>query len=330
MNTLPLEVTSSRVQPHIDPVLHIWCWDVAAYLFLGGIAAGLLVIYAVHTLRKGNSSTFSWPLRFAPLIALSALSLGMAFLFLDLEYKTHVYRFYFTFRPTSPMSWGSWILIVTYPVGILMATGGWSEQQKRAAGARLGSGSIARLLDNTLAFSDRHRATILRLGIAVGCGLGLYTGLLLGTLSARLQWNTAMLGPLFLASGISTGIAFLLLFPLHNDERHELTRWDIAAIGVELTLIGLMLIGFLSGDEAARLAAWNLLGGPVTGEFWSLVIITGLAVPLFLEIVEMRRAGARAFMAPVLVLIGGIALRFILLHAGQATSYDALLSMVGH
>jgi formate-dependent nitrite reductase membrane component NrfD len=329
MNTLPLEVTSSRVQPHIDPILHIWCWDVAAYLFLGGIAAGLLVIYAVGALRQDDSSA-SWPLRFAPLIALTALSVGMAFLFLDLEYKAHVYRFYLTFRPSSPMSWGSWILVVTYPTGILMAAGGLSAARERTLLSRLGSGVVSRIIASTIEFAGRHRKTILRTGVAVGIGLGLYTGLLLGTLSARIQWNTALLGPLFLASGISTGIAFLLLFPLRDAERHDLTRWDITAIGVELTLIGLMLIGFLSGDEAARLAARNLLGGPVTGEFWSLVVIAGLAVPLLLELIEIRRAGARALMAPVLVLAGGIALRFILLHAGQATSYDTLLSMVGN
>ena len=49
------------------------------------------------------------------------LNLGMGALFLDLAHKLYVYRVYMAFEPTSPMSWGSWVLILVFPVLILSA-----------------------------------------------------------------------------------------------------------------------------------------------------------------------------------------------------------------
>ena len=43
----------------------------------------------------------------------------MGGLFLDLEHKLFLFRFYTTFQPASPMSWGAWILLLVYPVLLL-------------------------------------------------------------------------------------------------------------------------------------------------------------------------------------------------------------------
>jgi formate-dependent nitrite reductase membrane component NrfD len=63
------------------------------------------------------------------------------------------------------------------------------------------------------------------------------------------------------------------------------------------------------------------MGGPWTAPFWALVVFTGLLVPLIMEWVEMRRQLPFTPLTPVLILIGGLALRFILLSAGQASSF---------
>jgi protein NrfD len=34
-----------------------------------------------------------------------------------------VFRFYTTLQPTSPMSWGSWVLVVVYPASALLILG---------------------------------------------------------------------------------------------------------------------------------------------------------------------------------------------------------------
>jgi formate-dependent nitrite reductase membrane component NrfD len=154
--------------------------------------------------------------------------------------------------------------------------------------------------------------------IALGIALGGYTGILLSSLGARDLWSSSVLGPLFLVSGVSTGAALLMLFPLRTDERHQLRDWDIWAIGAELALLGLFLLGLASGGEAARRAVALFLGGPYTATFWSLVVIAGLLVPLLLETVEALRRLRPTVLASVLLLVGGLSLRWILVVAGQS------------
>ena len=68
-------------------------------------------------LKKDEEAPFAS--RQLALLAPIVLSAGMTTLFLDLEHKLYVYRFYTSFQIASPMSWGAWILIIVYPVSIL-------------------------------------------------------------------------------------------------------------------------------------------------------------------------------------------------------------------
>jgi protein NrfD len=45
--------------------------------------------------------------------------------------------------------------------------------------------------------------------LVLGVALGIYTGILLNTMVARPLWNSAILGPLFLVSGLSAGAAVM-------------------------------------------------------------------------------------------------------------------------
>src|SRR5210317_1992258 len=111
-------LVTARDNALIDPSLHIWTWEVAMYLFMGGLTAGIMFFAALMTVRdKEHIAPFA-ATRLA-LLAPIALSIGMTTLFLDLEHKLFVYRFYTSFQITSPMSWGAWILIVIYPVSIM-------------------------------------------------------------------------------------------------------------------------------------------------------------------------------------------------------------------
>ncbi len=316
-----VETVTTRANPLIDPSLHIWGWEIAVYLFLGGVVAGIFVLVAA--LELGGGTIRSRSLRTMPLVALGLLSLGMLALFLDLEHRLYVLRFYAALRPTSPMSWGSWILVLVYPAGLLLGLGSLDGAQRSALARRLPAvfkPTLARLLS----IADRGRRPLLVAGAAVGAGLGLYTGLLLGTMPSRLAWNSAVLGPLFLASGISTGAASLLLTPLDGTDRRTLVRWDVFAILAELVLIGLLLVGLSTSGEAGRLAAHGFLGGPWTAVFWSLVVIMGLLVPLVMELLEARRHLHVVALVPTLILAGGFALRWILLAAGQSSGFRSL------
>ena len=154
--------------------------------------------------------------------------------------------------------------------------------------------------------------------LGLGAALGIYTGILLSTLGARALWTSGLLGPLFLASGVSAGAAFLLLFRLSEEERHFVARWDKLAIGLEAAVLVLFLAGLATSGAAGKEAGGLLLGGAWTAFFWSIVFIAGLVVPFLLETLESRLRLRATAVAPLLVLAGGFALRWILVAAGQA------------
>lgn len=317
-----IEATTTRSNPGIDPSLHIWGWEIVAYLFLGGLVAGMFVLAAGLELKSGERSR-SAALRLAPFGALALLSLGMLFLWLDLAHRLWAWRFYMFFHATSPMSWGAWILVLIYPVGLLHGLGSLDESQRAWLRGRT-PGALAGLLGKGLAWADGSRRGLLLTSVGMGIGLGIYTGLLLGTMPSRIAWNSAVLGPLFLASGISTGAALLLLLPLGEAERKTLVAWDAAAIVGELVLIALMLLGWATSGDAGKWAVGQFLGGPYTAVFFSCVVVLGLLVPLVMEAVEAKRHLPFAAILPVLILSGGLALRWILLSAGQHSAFRFL------
>jgi formate-dependent nitrite reductase membrane component NrfD len=214
------------------------------------------------------------------------------------------------------MSWGAWILLAVYPFSLLVALASLADAEVEALSGRLGK--AGRLLLRARAFALARLPALRWANLGAGVALGLYTGVLLSTLGARALWGSALLGPLFLVSGLSTGAAFLMLFRLADGERRTLARWDLAAIGLEVLLILLFLVGLVTGNAESRAAADLLLGGRYTAEFWTLVVAVGLAAPALLAALEHRLHLRFTAVAPALVLLGGLSLRVILVAAGQA------------
>ena len=317
-----LEATTTRSNPGIDPSLHVWGWEIVVYLFLGGLVAGIFVLAAALELRSGEKPRGA-ALRLVPFGALALLSVGMLAPWIDLAHRLWAWRFYMFFHATSPMSWGAWILVLIYPVGLLHGLGSTDGAQREWLRGKT-PGALAKPLEALLALADRSRRGILLTSVGMGVALGIYTGLLLGTMPSRIAWNSAVLGPLFLASGLSTGAALLLLLPLGEGERKTLVRWDAAAIVGELVLIALMLLGWATSGDAGKWAAAQFLGGPYTAVFFSCVVVLGLLVPLAMEAIEAKRHLPFAAILPVLILSGGLALRWILLSAGQHSAFRFL------
>ena len=110
-----LEITTTRTNPLIDPHLAVWSWEIPVYLFLGGAVAGMMVLAGIAMLRtaRGEDTRRFFSVQ-TPLLGFVLINLGMGALFLDLAHKLYVWRVYTTFQLASPMSWGSWLLIVVY------------------------------------------------------------------------------------------------------------------------------------------------------------------------------------------------------------------------
>jgi formate-dependent nitrite reductase membrane component NrfD len=307
------ERTTTRANHLIDPILNVWRSEVALYLFLGGLVAGLMILAGFSMLRKPNeqrSRAASLMLWAAPLL----ISLGMFFLWLDLEHPFNAFRFYLALRPSSPMSWGAWILLLVYPASILLA---WAMTPDDLKSRWRQQAFFLPILARAADWADRKVNFLAALNIGAGAALGIYTGVLLGTMAARPLWNSAILGPLFLVSGLSTGAAFVLLYNLADRERMLLSRLDMGLILVELALIALWFIGLASGGAAYRNALSLFFGGPYTAAFWTLVVMLGLLAPLTGEWLEHRHGAVPGRLTAILVLVGGFALRWIIVYAGQ-------------
>ena len=308
---------TARNNALIDPSLHIWTWEVAMYLFLGGLTAGIMVFAALMTVRNKDRVAPFATTRLA-LLAPIVLSMGMTTLFLDLEHKLFVFRFYTSFQITSPMSWGAWVLIVVYPISILqiLSTIRGGYPSLAAFVERL---TIGRLI---IDWCERYRVEIALAVIPFAVALGIYTGILLSAFGARPFWNSGVLGLLFLVSGMSTAAALVVLIARQKTERDLFTRLDLVLILAEIALVALSLISLASGSGQHIEALQSVMGGPYTLSFWVLFVGIGLLIPLLLEILEIAGISkSLAMLAPVLVLIGGYALRQVVLDAGQESTW---------
>jgi formate-dependent nitrite reductase membrane component NrfD len=309
------ELTLTRHTHAIDPILHVWGWEIPVYLFLGGMVAGAMILVG-YSLLSGNHRRRLCVCSVLPGVSLALLSAGMLALFLDLEHKLYVWRLYTTFQPASPMSWGAWILVLVYPALFAaflvrppaLLRGAWPAFDRAAAWAS----------------SDRGVRTIGLAQVGLGVSLGIYTGILLSSLGARPFWSSALLGPLFLFSGLSSAAAFTHMVARDRDESRLFARADNMFLAVELALIALFLIGLLQGPQAHREAAQLILGGPFSAVFWVFVVGLGIVVPLLVQSLAVAHRIAHTPVAPLLVLAGGLALRFVIVHAGQYSHWMRL------
>ena len=321
MSPAPFEFLATARSPVTDPHLHVWGWEIPVYLFLGGFTAGIMVLSG-WALWKGRRNprphtTFALASSGLFLLGLATISLGMLALFLDLGHKLYVWRLYLTMEPWSPMSWGAWILLLVYPV---LAAGVLLDPPKvllqyvpalRPVVAWMSESPVAR------------RATGF-VSIVTGVALGIYTGILLSALGARPLWSSGLLGPLFLASGLSSSAAFAHWASPEPEERRQMAWLDNLFLVIELALIGMLLIGLASSSEAHAEAAHLVLGGPFTAVFWIGVVGLGIVLPLVIQSLAVTHRIIHTPIAPILVMLGGLALRFVIVYAGQHSHWPRL------
>lgn len=304
---------SGRDIPNIDPYLQIWHWPISVYLFLGGLAAGIIFFSSVIT-ALGKDKEYVGAVRYATLVPPVALSLGLLALVYDLTHPLYTYQLYTTIRLESPMSWGAWVLLITTPLTFLWVMTYYSEYVKNPS-KRIGF--LVKIEEFLVPYRKQMAYALIPLSII----LGVYTGILLSAFNARPLWNNAILGPLFLTSGLSTGAATIILLARSSAERHLFTRIDLALIVLELGLIVHMIMGMHAGSQVQLEAMQLLVGGEFTLMFFGFVIILGLLVPATIELMEILGKKVPAAVPAMLILLGGLIFRFVMVEAGQITRY---------
>jgi formate-dependent nitrite reductase membrane component NrfD len=303
------ELVITRHNPMIDPNLHIWGWEIPVYLFLGGLVGGMMIISGYFILTGRTKNTLCSCFRI-PVIGIIAISLGMLALFLDLEHKLYVWNLYLNFKWMSPMSWGAWILIFVYPILIIGAI------------LRIPEGIAQRYPKLKEISNSIHQKPFLlkfigAMSMTFGGLLGAYTAVLLSAFGARPAWNSPMLWTLFLASGLSSAAALVHLVGKDPEERHMLAKADNGFLIAELIIILLMIIGYVSSTQVHQDAAKLILSGPFAAPFWIFVVFCGIIIPFIIQIFSVNNKIPHTNVAPILVMIGGLILRFIVVYAGQ-------------
>ncbi|NOX24524.1 MAG: polysulfide reductase NrfD [Deltaproteobacteria bacterium] len=319
-----MEFTITGANALTYPHLQIWGWQIAIYLFLGGLAGGCMSMSAVANLRPGKEAPHNKPCCWRiPVITPFILALGMGFLFLDLSCKRHIYRFYMTLRPLSIMSWGSWILILVFPAMIAFALSTVPD----AVMDRMHEGAIK----NLCAKFRPHMRTWAAVNFVLGLILSVYTGVLLSMYMARPLWNSSILPILFLTSGMSTGAALVIVLAKKDSVKLFFTRVDIWLIIFEAAVLALFYFSHYMSAAASRESVMPLFTMSSRYFPYFVTILTlSIILPLFLVLKFLDATGKHSRgvvltfrqkcemnASAILVLLGGVILRFELVYAGQ-------------
>lgn len=318
-----MELTITGANAITYPVIHIWDWRVSLYLFLGGLSAGLAVMSSLmHVRRKedlipAGETAFMVASWLVPLI----LSVGMFFIFLDLDRKLNVFWFYLTVQPLSPMSWGSWGLLVFMPASLVFAYGAMPAERQEWF-------HRIPFMDELAAWLRPRMYHVALANAGMGIFIGIYTGVLLNSFIARPLWNTAILPMLFLCSALSAGAALMIMLSRNHCMKLFFTKIDIGLILAEMVIFPLFFYGQYTASEAQRLSILPFFS--LSHEYlWytASILFIGVIFPLALvmKLAEIKDCHEcltgpdvlKMNLSAVLVLLGGLVIRLTFVYAGQ-------------
>jgi len=192
----------------------------------------------------------------------------------------------------SPMSVGAWVLLIFSAFAFVSFLEALLGDER----LRFMRGGLGHLITSV--------------GALFGLVLAGYTGVLLSVSNQPIWSDTWALGGLFLASGLSVGAATLVLLarlssPAPSTEA-KLSRADRFFVLLELVLLVAFILSLGAIAQRFLQPRWIIL--------WALVLV-GTLIPLGLRGAAHR--GATAVLASCLVLIGGLALRIVVIFSAQ-------------
>jgi formate-dependent nitrite reductase membrane component NrfD len=292
-----------------------WQYLIVSYLFLGGLSAGLYFVSALTELFRRNDNAAEREIaRYGALLAPWPVMLGSALLVFDLGHWYRFYKLFMHFRWESPMSIGSWLLMVFVGVSLVYAYG-WvpAETRNRWFGKLPRRLRYLNMLNRDVSSWRRMLAIA---GLPLSVGVAIYTGVLLGAVQSRPFWNTNLVAQLFLFSALSSGCALLILVLAAMERGFKMQEFrllyllDIGFLTLEFFIVLPYLIHGKLSVEAVRESLNLILGGPFTVLFWVFFLGLGLVVPWIVEVREVlpllaARAQSSSVVREDLKTIGG-------------------------
>jgi formate-dependent nitrite reductase membrane component NrfD len=310
-----------------------WGWEIASYLYLGGLGAGAFIVAVLldwtgvrlpSALVAVGTRDWDWAallIYWGPAIA----ALGASLLVFHLGRNWFLF-FTACFNPR--LSWlarGFLILAAFIVVGFAAAV-------------------VAVFFPSWPETAPAVWRTVQAIGFTFACGTAVYTGILLRSMKYIAAWNAVLLPVLFFLSALSTGamgiaLGALLFHAISGDAApaHSMIRSietaEPAILVAEAAVLVLYLRHLAKGKPEAQLSIKMLLSGAWRGAFWGGVVGGALALPLLLSalsgilhlagVTSFRLSGAQvevasafALVAAFAVLIGGFVLRLSVLGVG--------------
>lgn len=278
-------------------------WQIALYLFLGGLGAGAILSAVLADLY--NREKYINYIKAASLIGMPAVSIGCFFLLIDLgQGLTKPWLLIYLFaNPTSAIMWGT--LILSLFIGLATLYGAYNF--------------------NIIKFGGE---TIVKVALIFLClGTAGYTGILLGLLKAIPFWHQTGIPILFIVSGLSTGISSAVvvkeLILRNKDGIHTIETSHYYLLLIEFILFVGMIFVALNGVPEMVASMKVLLTGHYAFQFWFLFMFLGLVLPIILytlqEAKKLHLKGSALVVTELLVLLGGFYLRYLVIHAGIYT-----------
>lgn len=300
-----VQTTASGVRDtyYGHPVIKVphWRWLVIFYFFFGAIAGGSYTIGTIANLFSRDHAVE----RAARYLAFVAVLPCPVLLVLDLGRPERALNMFRVLKLRSPMSLGSWALLVLGMTASLSA----------------GLQAISDVVGREVAPGVRRAVGIA--GVPFSIFISGYTGILLAATNVPL-WarNYLLIGPTFVASAFSGSFAALsIILGLGGGEREgtarSLARAEAVCLSTELVAL------------TAGLVHLGNLGKPLTTGrygrlFWPGTYIGGVLVPLSMQLAGPVRGESgsrpRRVTTALLVLSGGFILRMLLVLAGRESA----------
>jgi formate-dependent nitrite reductase membrane component NrfD len=180
----------------------IWNWIVAIDLFAAGLSAGAFIISATaYFLGRERYENIT---KIGAYIAPFPVIIGILALIYDLERPHLFWKLFLTFQPNSVMSLGALFFFSIFGFAHLYLWLPEKYDYLKIMPFVKSNRFLSRFHGDNL---TKVRGLVAGFGIPISIGVGIYTGVLLGALTARPFWNNPMLPMLFLISAMMTGSA---------------------------------------------------------------------------------------------------------------------------
>ncbi|MCP3061609.1 polysulfide reductase NrfD [Myxococcus sp. K38C18041901] len=267
----------------------VWIATVPAYLFVGGVAgAASLLGLAIDVLGEKSMEPLA---RRCRLLGTAGDMLSAGLLIADLGRPTRFLNMLRVFRPTSPMSVGSWVLALS---GALNSVGLVLGRSRGVLGV---TGKVA-----------GYSAAML------GMPLAGYTAVLLNNTAIPLWQSTRRTLPLFFMASASASAGSLLSLAPHTEREAEVLRpYRLAGKAAEVVMAHAVELDARRAPEVARPLSEGL-----SGTLWKTSRACSLA-GLVVDALPGRQRWKQVA-ADMLTTVGAVAARFAVFHGGQASA----------